>query len=85
MQRKAKTCLHSVSYSGARRGQAVLAVDQFLHKARDLGYGGVALKCKGPHLSRLDYDDAARQQLRSGIDGLGLTLVILGAYTDFSE
>ncbi len=40
--------------------------------------------CKRTHLSLLDYDDAARQHLRSRIEGLGLNLVILGAYTDFS-
>ena len=81
---KVKTCLHSVSYSGAWRGQAVLTVDEFLVKAKELGYDGVELMCKRPHLSPLDYDDAARQRLRSRIQGLGLELVILGAYTDFS-
>ncbi len=81
---KFKTCLHSVSYSGAWRGQAVLSVDPFLVKAKELGYDGVELMCKRPHLSPLDYDGAARRKLRSRIDQLGLKLVILGAYTDFS-
>jgi L-ribulose-5-phosphate 3-epimerase len=81
---KFNTCLHSVSYSGAWRGQAVLTVDQFLVKAKELGYDGVEIMCKRPHLSPLDYDEAARQKLRSRIDQLGLKLVILAAYTDFS-
>lgn len=81
---KFKTCLHSVSYSGAWRGQAVLTVDQFLVKAKELGYDGVELMCKRPHLSPPDYDEAARQKLRSRINQLGLKLVILAAYTDFS-
>jgi hypothetical protein len=33
-----KTCLHSVSYSGAWRGQALLSVDEFLVKAKELGF-----------------------------------------------
>jgi L-ribulose-5-phosphate 3-epimerase len=81
---KVKTCLHSVSYSGAWRGQSLLTVDQFLVKEKELGYDGVELMCRRPHLSPLDYDDAARQELCSRIEGLGLKLVILGAYTDFS-
>ena len=81
---KLKTCLHSVSYAGVWRGQAALSVDDFLLKAKQLGYGGVELMAKRPHLSPLDYDDAARQRLRARIDQLGLKLVALAAYTDFS-
>jgi len=81
---KVKTCLHSVSYSGAWRGQAVLSIDEFLVKAKELGYDGVELMTKRPHLSPLDYDDAARQRLRARIDQLGLKLVALAAYTDFT-
>ncbi len=81
---KVRTCLHSVSYSGAWRGQTVLTVDQFLVKAKELGYDGVEIMCKRPHLSPLDYDEEARQRLRARIDQLGLKLVALAAYTDFS-
>lgn len=79
-----KPCLHSVSYSGVWRGQAVLTVDQFLDKAKALGYEGVEIMCKRPHVSPLDYDAAARRRLRSRLDQLGLKLAILGAYTDFT-
>jgi sugar phosphate isomerase/epimerase len=81
---KVKTCLHSVSYSGAWRGQTVLTLDQFLEKAHELGYDGVEIMAKRPHLSPLDYDDAARQKLRAHIERLGLKLVALAAYSDFS-
>ncbi len=81
---KVKTCLHSVSYSGAWRGQTVLTLDEFLAKAKELGFDGVEIMCKRPHLSPLDYDEAARQRLRARIDQLGLKLVALAAYTDFS-
>ena len=79
-----KTCLHSVSYSGAWRGQAFLSVDEFLLKAKELGFDGVELGTKRPHVSLLDYDDAARKKLRERIKELGLELVCLAGYNDFT-
>jgi sugar phosphate isomerase/epimerase len=81
---KIKTCLHSVSYSGAWRGQALLTVDEFLVKAKELGFEGVELAAKRPHVSLLDYDDAARKKLRERIKELGLELVCLAGYNDFT-
>jgi len=81
---KVKTCLHSVSYMGIWRGQAQLTVDEFLVKAKELGYKGVMLAAKRPHVSPNDYDKAARTKLRAKIDSLGLTLVGLAGYTDFT-
>jgi sugar phosphate isomerase/epimerase len=81
---KIKTCLHSVSYSGFWRGQARLTVDEFLVKAKELGYDGVMLMAKRPHVSPLDYDTEARKALRRRIEGLGLKLVCLAGYTDFT-
>jgi len=81
---KVKTCLHSVSYMGIWRGQATLPVDEFLLKAKELGFDGVMLAAKRPHVSLIDYDDAARQKLRARIKELGLELVCLAAYTDFT-
>ncbi len=81
---KVKTCLHSVSYAGFWRGQARLSVDEFLNKAKQLGFDGVMLVAKKPHVSPLDYDAAARKALRRKIDRLGLELVCLAGYTDFT-
>ena len=81
---KVKTCLHSVGYSGAWRGQAVLTIDEFLLKAKELGFDGVMLTAKRPHLSLLDYDDAARQKLKARIKELGLELVCIAGYNDFT-
>jgi sugar phosphate isomerase/epimerase len=79
-----KTCLHSVSYAGVWRGQARLSVDEFLAKAKQLGFDGVMLMAKRPHVSPLDYDAEARRKLRRRIEGLGLKLVCLAGYTDFT-
>jgi sugar phosphate isomerase/epimerase len=81
---KVKTSLHSVSYMGIWRGQAVLSVDQFLVKAKELGFDGVMLAAKRPHVSLIDYDDGARQKLRARIKELGLELVCLAGYCDFT-
>lgn len=81
---KVKTCLHSVSYAGVWRGQARLSVDEFLDKAKELGFDGVMLVAKRPHVSPLDYDQAARKALRRKIENLGLELVCLAGYTDFT-
>jgi len=79
-----KTCLHSVSYAGVWRGQARLTVDEFLAKAKQIGFDGVMLMAKRPHVSALDYDAEARKKLRRRIEGLGLKLVCLAGYTDFT-
>ncbi len=81
---KVKTCLHSIGYSGLWRGQALLTVDEFLLKAKELGYDGVILMAKRPHLSPLDYDKEARAKLKKRIADLGLTLVGLAGYSDFT-
>ncbi len=81
---KVKTCLHSVSYAGFWRGQAKLSVEEFLDKAKELGFDGVMLMAKRPHVSPLDYDDVKRKALRHRIEGLGLELVCLAGYTDFT-
>ncbi len=81
---KVKTCLHSIGYAGLWRGQAQLTVDEFLVKAKELGFDGVMLMAKRPHLSLVDYDKAARIKLKKRIEDLGLTLVGLAGYSDFT-
>jgi sugar phosphate isomerase/epimerase len=81
---KVKPCLHSVSYAGVWRGQARLSVDEFLLKAKELGFDAVMLVAKRPHVSPVDYDDAARKRLKARLEELGLKLVALAGYTDFT-
>ena len=81
---KVKTCLHSIGYAGLWHGQAFLTVDEFLVKAKELGYDGVMIMAKRPHLSPLDYDKEARAKLKERIEDLGLTLVGLAGYSDFT-
>jgi sugar phosphate isomerase/epimerase len=78
------TVLHSVSYAGVWPGQARLGLEDFLDRARSLGYGGVMLMAKRPHLSVLDFDAAAVERLRDRVAKLGLKVVCLAGYTDFT-
>lgn len=76
--------LHSVSYAGVWRGQTQLNTDQFLLKAKELGFTHIELMAKRPHVSPLDYDAEARKKLRARIQELGLKLVCLAGYPDFT-
>src|SRR5262249_6394800 len=57
-----KTVLHSVSYAGVWPGQTRLSLEAFLERAQSLGYDGVMLMAKRPHLSLLDMDGPARRR-----------------------
>lgn len=81
---KVKTCLHSIGYAGLWRGQSLLTVDQFIEKAKELGYDGIMIMAKRPHLSPLDYNKEERARLKKKIKDLGLTLVGLAGYSDFT-
>ena len=75
--------LHSVSYAGLW-GQATLPLDAFVDKAAGLGYQGVMLMAKRPHLSVLDYDAQACAALRRKIEAHGMQSVCIAGYTNFT-
>jgi sugar phosphate isomerase/epimerase len=78
-----KNVLHSVSYAGVWPGQIRLSLDAFLDKAAALGFEGVMLMAKRPHLSVLDFDETARKRLRDRLASLNLEVTALAGYTDF--
>lgn len=75
--------LHSVSYSGSW-GQAHLTLDAFIDKAADLGYEGVMLMAKRPHLSLLDYGPKERAHLRQHLEKRKLRDLCIAGYNNFS-
>ena len=75
--------LHSVSYAGMW-GQAALSLEDFIDKAAALGYQGVLLAAKRPHLSVLDYDTDACTRLRRRIEERGLRTVVVAGYNNFT-
>lgn len=75
--------LHSVSYAGLW-GQAYLSVEDFVDKAAGLGYDGVMLMAKRPHLSALDDGPRQRASLRRRIEKRKLKHVVIAGYTNFT-
>ncbi len=75
--------LHSISYSGSW-GQQFLTVEEFIDKAADLGFDGVMLAAKRPHLSVLDWPSDARRRLRERLERRRLTTICIAGYTNFT-
>jgi sugar phosphate isomerase/epimerase len=75
--------IHSVSYAGLW-GQPALNVEQFLDKAAELGYGGVMLAAKRPHVGILDYNKAARTRLRTRLEKKHLSDLCLAGYCNLT-
>ncbi|MBT3272399.1 MAG: sugar phosphate isomerase/epimerase [Spirochaetales bacterium] len=77
-----KKGIFSVSYSGLW-GQAKLNAVEFIYKAKDLGYEGVLLMAKRPHLSVIDSDEAMLTSIETALQETGIELIGLAAYTDY--
>jgi len=77
-----KFALHSVSYAGLWR-QAYLSLEDFIRKAASLGYDGVEIMAKRPHLSPLDANDAKLHSISSLLKNEGLECACIAGYTDF--
>lgn len=76
--------LFSVSYAGYW-GQHRLSLPEFFRKAAALGYRSVELGAKRPHLSPLDYRDAAvLAELKQAAVSAGVEIGTIAAYTDFT-
>jgi sugar phosphate isomerase/epimerase len=75
--------LHSVSYAGFW-GQTSLTVDQFVDKAADLGYSGVMLMAKRPHVSVLDYGEKERVALRRRLEARKVSSVCIAGYCNLT-
>lgn len=75
--------LHSVSYSGSW-GQQFLPVEAFVDKAAELGFDGVMLMAKRPHLSVLDWGGDECKRLRERIESHRFGTVCVAGYTNFT-
>lgn len=78
-----KIALHSVSYAGVWQGQITLSIDDFIPKAKMLGYDAVMLTAKRPHASLLDMTQSRRIQVRELLEKNDLKLACMAGYTDF--
>ena len=75
--------LHSVSYAGFW-GQPALNVEQIVAKAAELGFGGIMLAAKRPHVSILDYNAQERTRLRVLLESRHLKDLCLAGYCNLS-
>jgi sugar phosphate isomerase/epimerase len=75
--------LHSVSYSGSW-GQQFLPLEDFIGKAAALGYDGVMLMAKRPHLSVLDWSPDVKSRLRARLEEHGQRMACVAGYTNFT-
>ena len=75
--------LHSVSYSGSW-GQHFLPLEEFIDKSAALGYDGVMLMAKRPHLSVLDSSADVKDRLRARLEERGQQLACIAGYTNFT-
>lgn len=78
-----KPVLFSVSYAGLW-GQDALGVEEFVRHAAELGYEGVELMGKRPHVSPLDWTPERCEALAEVCAEAGIDVDCVAAYTNFS-
>jgi sugar phosphate isomerase/epimerase len=78
-----KTSLFSVSYAGLW-GQSRLELPAFIERAKRLGYEGVMLMGKRPHISLLGVEESQRCELREHLRRAALEAACLAGYTSFT-
>ena len=61
-----------------------MGLEQFIERAAELGFEGVMLGGKRPHLSVLDWGPGQRARLREQIERRGMRRVCVAAYTNFT-
>jgi sugar phosphate isomerase/epimerase len=76
-------CLFSISYAGLW-GQDRLELLEFIDRAAALGYGGVMVAGKRPHLSPLDADPDRLAAVRARLERARIGCSVIAGYTDFS-
>ncbi|MFW6146400.1 MAG: sugar phosphate isomerase/epimerase family protein [Planctomycetota bacterium] len=78
-----KASLFTVSFAGLW-GQAWLSLEASIDKTAELGYEGVEIMGKRPHLSPLDVSVDDCRRLRDRLDERGLACSAIAGYTNFT-
>lgn len=79
-----RTALHTVSYGGVWPGQERLSLEDTILRAGELGFDGVMIMAKRPHLSVLDAEADRLSAVKESLNRAGVQLASLAAYTNFS-
>lgn len=78
-----RTALFTVSFAGLW-GQDRLTLEESIDLAASLGYDGVEIMGKRPHLSVLDYTEDDCRRLRDRAASRGIEVAAVAGYTDFA-
>lgn len=78
-----KLSLFTVSFAGFW-GQHSLTLEESIDQAAELGFAGVEIMGKRPHLSPLDYSIDDCKRLRERMEQRGIALSAIAAYTNFT-
>jgi len=78
-----RTSLFTVSFAGLW-GQDRLTLRQSIDVAAELGYDGVEIMAKRPHLSVIDYSLDDCRRLRDHAEQRGCRVAAIAGYTDFT-
>lgn len=78
-----RLCLFTVSFAGFW-GQHKLTLEESIDKVAELGFDGIEVMGKRPHLSPLDYSLDDCKRLRDRLERRGLALAAIAAYTNFT-
>lgn len=79
-----KTGLHTISYAGVWPGQARLSLPEIIERSGKLGYDGLMIAAKRPHLSILDADQDTLARLKGQMEAAGVGLACMAGYNNFS-
>ena len=78
-----KFSLLTVTYSGLFYQGKALTVEQQIHKAKELGFDGLAIETKRPVASPLDLSKADRARIRKVAADEGIELVAIESMSNF--
>ena len=78
-----KLSLFTVSFAGLW-GQHRLSLPDAIDKVADLGFDGIEIMAKRPHLSPLDFSVDDCRRLREQLERRKLTVAAIAAYTNFT-
>ena len=79
-----KLALFTVTYSGLFYAGDALSVEEQIHKARALGFDGLAIEAKRPVASPIDLGRADRARLKSVAADQGITLCAVESMSNFA-
>jgi sugar phosphate isomerase/epimerase len=77
--------LLTVSYAGLFYDGEALSLEQQIHKARELGFDGLAIETKRPVASPIDLTTADRRRIKEVAEGEGIELCAIESMSNFAS